>query len=68
VRFRRGRVVDDDALATQSGRALGTPAFMSPEQALGARRSTSAPMSTSLGATLYQMATGVPPIAARPRR
>jgi serine/threonine-protein kinase len=50
-------------LSTQAGQTLGTPAYMSPEQAAG----RSAEVSTasdiySLGATLYTILTGQPPI------
>jgi serine/threonine protein kinase len=48
--------------ATQFGQALGTPAYMSPEQAAG-RLSELGPASdaSSLGATLYTVLTGKPP-------
>jgi formylglycine-generating enzyme required for sulfatase activity/tRNA A-37 threonylcarbamoyl transferase component Bud32 len=54
--------VDPDL--TQAGRALGTPAFMSPEQAEG-RLDRLGPASDvySLGATLYCLLTGRPPFA-----
>ncbi len=58
--FGVARVIDDDALATQSGLLLGTPAFMSPEQALGRRVDARSDV-YSLGATLYAVATGAPP-------
>lgn len=47
---------------TQPGRAVGTPAFMSPEQAAG-DAATVGPASDvySLGATLYMVLTGRPP-------
>jgi serine/threonine-protein kinase len=49
---------------TQMGRALGTPAFMSPEQAAG-RLDLLGPASDvySLGATLYYLLTGAAPFA-----
>jgi serine/threonine-protein kinase len=51
---------------TQTGAALGTPAYMSPEQAAG-RVDLLAPASDiySLGATLYTLLTGRPPIESK---
>jgi serine/threonine protein kinase len=51
---------------TQVGSALGTPSFMSPEQARG-EVATLGPATDiySLGATLYAMLTGQPPIQGR---
>ncbi len=50
---------------TREGQALGTPAYMSPEQAEG-RRGAVGPLSDvfSLGATLYAILTGQPPFQA----
>jgi serine/threonine-protein kinase len=52
--------------ATQHGQALGTPAYMSPEQAAG-RWDAVGPASDifSLGATLYAILTGQPPYRGR---
>jgi hypothetical protein len=52
-----------DAIATQAGAAMGTPAYMSPEQASGLLELIG-PVSDiySLGATLYTLLTGRPPI------
>jgi WD40 repeat protein len=53
----------DELAETQAGTALGTPAYMSPEQAAG-RLDQLGPASDiySLGATLYTLLTGRPPI------
>jgi WD40 repeat protein/tRNA A-37 threonylcarbamoyl transferase component Bud32 len=52
-----------DSIETQAGAAMGTPAYMSPEQAAG-RLDLLGPASDiySLGATLYTLLTGRPPI------
>jgi tetratricopeptide (TPR) repeat protein/tRNA A-37 threonylcarbamoyl transferase component Bud32 len=55
---------DSDLAATRPGSAIGTPAYMSPEQAAG-RLDQLGPASDiySLGATLYAVLTGQPPFA-----
>jgi tetratricopeptide (TPR) repeat protein/tRNA A-37 threonylcarbamoyl transferase component Bud32 len=51
-----------DNLATQMGAAIGTPAFMAPEQALGRLDLLGPPSDIySLGATLYDLLTGRAP-------
>ncbi len=50
---------NDAATATRSGRALGTPAFMAPEQALGRLRSVDGRTDLwALGATMFSLLSG----------
>ncbi len=60
--FGVARIEDEDSLVTRTGALLGTPAFMSPEQARGVALDARSDL-YSLGATLYQLATGSMPYA-----
>ena len=55
--FGVARLETEDSLVTRTGALLGTPAYMSPEQASGDLATAKSDL-YSLGATLYQVATG----------
>ena len=56
--FGVARLETEDSLVTKTGALLGTPAYMSPEQASGDTATAKSDL-YSLGATLYQLATGL---------
>ena len=60
--FGLAKLLDADSARTLSGQTLGTPSFMSPEQAEGHSSDVSPAADIySLGAILYQCLTGRPP-------
>jgi eukaryotic-like serine/threonine-protein kinase len=65
--FGVAQVSEQDSVDTRTGAVLGTPAFMSPEQASGEPLDARSDL-YSLGATLYQLATGALPVAGNPAR
>jgi tetratricopeptide (TPR) repeat protein len=57
--------LEDPHRLTISGTVIGTPCYMSPEQALGSKEAHEPATDIySLGATLYELACGVPPFRA----
>ena len=65
--FGVARLETEDSLVTKTGALLGTPAYMSPEQASGDIATAKSDL-YSLGATLYQLATGTLPYAGSPAK
>ena len=67
--FGLAKRVQGDASLTHSGAILGTPSYMAPEQAAGAKEALTASADVySLGAVLYELLTGRPPFRAETAR
>ena len=65
--FGVARLETEDSLVTKTGAVLGTPAYMSPEQATGDTSTRKSDL-YSLGASLYQLATGSLPYSGSPAK
>src|SRR5689334_5896422 len=65
--FGVARLETEDSLVTKTGALLGTPAYMSPEQASGDTATARSDL-YSLGATLYQLSTGHLPYSGSPAK
>ncbi|MGF1582080.1 MAG: protein kinase [Gemmataceae bacterium] len=59
--FGLAKRIDKDQSQTITGEIIGTPLYMSPEQATGEKRITTATDVYSLGAILYEILAGRPP-------